>query len=117
MGKHKSFLKIVILAAIFAVFLTACGGGESGESPISGIGDLAGNSSGSPKEDDSAPDRDATSKVLENKADGTATFSGNGATVDYSNASDGYVMVQYQGDNSKVKVQITKAGEIGRAHV
>ena len=111
MGKHKSFLKIIVITAILAVSLTACGGGESGESPISGIGDLTGNSSaGAPKEDTDAPDRDATPQVLENLADGTATFSGNGATVDYSHASDGYIMVQYQGDNSKVKVQITKSG-------
>jgi hypothetical protein len=62
------------------------------------------------EEDDSAPDRDNTPKVLENKASGKKTFDGNGATVDYSNINQGYVMVKYSGDNNNIKVQITNAG-------
>ena len=111
MGKHKSFLKMIVLAAILAVSLTACGGGESGESPLSGLNDLVGSvTGGGIDEDPDAPDRDPTPQILENLADGVAVFGGNGATVDYSHASDGYVMIQYQGDNPKIKIQITKTG-------
>lgn len=109
MGKHKSFLKIIVLAAILVVALSACGGGESGESPLSGLTDRV-TGGGGPEEDPEAADRDPTPKVLDNIADGSATFSGNGVTVDYSHAGDGYIMIQYQGDNQKVKVQITKSG-------
>jgi hypothetical protein len=62
------------------------------------------------EEDESAPDRDNSPKVLENKASGKKTFDGNGATVDYSNVNQGYVMVKYKGDNNDIKVQITNAG-------
>jgi transglutaminase/protease-like cytokinesis protein 3 len=48
--------------------------------------------------------------VLVNEATGETAFSGNGATVDCSNAADGYILADYQGDNPKVKIQITKDG-------
>ena len=62
-------------------------------------------------EDPDAPDRDNTPLTLENTAPGVKSFSGEGATVDYSNAGDGYIMVKYQGNNNKVKAQITHEGE------
>ncbi|MDR0596374.1 MAG: transglutaminase-like domain-containing protein [Clostridiales Family XIII bacterium] len=58
-------------------------------------------------EDESAPVRDSTPKVLANDAPGKKTFGDAGATVDYSNINDGYVMVKYEGDNQKIKLQIT----------
>jgi transglutaminase-like putative cysteine protease len=76
---------------------------------VSGISSLIGDGS-SVKEDSSLPDRDNTPKVLVCEAPGTNTFGGNGCTVDYSHAGDGYVMVQYAGDNPKVKVRITFVG-------
>lgn len=42
---------------------------------------------------------------------GSQTASGGGATLDYSNTSEGYVMIKYSGNNKKVKVQITKNGK------
>ncbi|MDR1815338.1 MAG: InlB B-repeat-containing protein [Clostridiales Family XIII bacterium] len=57
-----------------------------------------------------APDRDTTPQVLENVASGSATFAGKGASVDYSNIGDGYIMARYEGDNKKVKMQVTKSG-------
>jgi transglutaminase-like putative cysteine protease len=62
------------------------------------------------EDDDSAPERDNTPKVLVNEATGEKTFDGDGATVDYSNVDQGYVMVKYEGDNSNIKVQITNTG-------
>lgn len=40
-------------------------------------------------------------------ADGKATEGNDSATIDYSNASQGYIMAQYKGSNPKVKLQIT----------
>lgn len=37
-----------------------------------------------------------------------STFKNNKLTIDYSNANQGYIMVKYNGDNSKVKIQVTK---------
>lgn len=41
---------------------------------------------------------------------GTQTKSGGSATIDYSNTSEGYVMVRYSGSASRCKVQVTKSG-------
>ena len=43
-------------------------------------------------------------------AAGTVTYSGGGATIDASNASQGYVMCAYDGFSSRSKVQITRSG-------
>lgn len=51
--------------------------------------------------------RDNTSVVLVPKASGTATQSCDSATVDTSNAAEGYIMADYHGTNQKVKLQIT----------
>lgn len=41
---------------------------------------------------------------------GDTVYSGGGATLDCTNASQGYVMVSYSGTNHKVKLQISKSG-------
>ena len=51
--------------------------------------------------------RDATPIVLVPSADGTETYGNDLAVIDASNVSEGYLMVSYLGDNSKVKLQIT----------
>jgi hypothetical protein len=87
------------------LMLSACGGAVG-----DAINDVKGKISGegpSVKEDKDAPDRDNTPKVLEDKATGKKTFGGSGATVDYSNVSQGYVMVKYEGKNDKIKVRVT----------
>jgi len=82
--------------------------GEAVEDLLDGI---SGGMKGTVEEDPDLPDRDVTPVVLENRADGTAVAEGNGATIDYSNASDGYIMAKYEGSNPKIKLQITKDGE------
>lgn len=51
--------------------------------------------------------RDNTPVCLTPVASGTATAGNEFATIDYSNASEGYIMVNYLGSNAKVKLQIT----------
>ncbi len=41
------------------------------------------------------------------EASGTKVRTSRGATVDYSNAGDGYIMVKFDGENKKIKVRIT----------
>jgi hypothetical protein len=51
--------------------------------------------------------RDNTPHVLTPSADGVTEYSCDVATIDASNASEGYVMVNYTGENEKVKLQVT----------
>lgn len=41
---------------------------------------------------------------------GSLRYSSGGATLDYSNASEGYIMASYSGWASKIKIQITRSG-------
>ncbi len=41
---------------------------------------------------------------------GSQTKSGRSATIDYSNASHGYIMAKYSGNVKKIKIQITRSG-------
>ena len=51
--------------------------------------------------------RDNTSVCMEPVASGTETIGNELVTIDISNSSEGYIMVEYFGDCSKVKLQIT----------
>lgn len=51
--------------------------------------------------------RDNTAKVLEPTAPGTQTCASGAAVLDFSNASSGYVMLNYGGANPKVRFRIT----------
>ena len=50
---------------------------------------------------------DSTPKVLTPTADGTQTYTCDVASIDASNSSSGYIIVDYHGSNQKVKLQIT----------
>ena len=99
---------LLVLALVFtAAALQSC---ERFGQSVSGLGEAFGAGSDQVEENPESPDRDNTPIVLEDKPSGEKTFSGDGATVDYSNAGDGYVMVRYKGSNNKVKVQIAYDG-------
>ncbi len=53
--------------------------------------------------------RDATPAVLVPEAPGTETLGTGGVTIDISNRGEGYIMVKYEGDNPRIKVQIARA--------
>lgn len=48
------------------------------------------------------------SAVLTPQASGSTVYNSAKASIDASNVSEGYVMIQYTGSNPKVKIQITK---------
>lgn len=50
-------------------------------------------------------------QVLTPTAPGDKTFSDPGVSIDYSNAEQGYVMVQYSGSNPKVKLQMSGSNQ------
>jgi hypothetical protein len=110
-GNKKEFICSVLLALV--VLLSACGG--DGSVALDSIKDTIETAVGdgphaTVEADEDAPDRDNSPKVLVDEAPGEKTFDGNGATVDYSNIDQGYVMVKYSGDNNNIKVQITNTG-------
>ncbi|MCL2865230.1 MAG: transglutaminase domain-containing protein [Lachnospiraceae bacterium] len=57
------------------------------------------------------PLRDATPEVLVPDSSGTTVFEAELYRIDVSNSDQGYVMVQYKGDNEKVKLQIALPNE------
>lgn len=51
--------------------------------------------------------RDSTPQVLVTEASGTTTYGNDLVSLDASNTKDGYLMLRYNGNNEKVKLQIT----------
>lgn len=51
-----------------------------------------------------------TYTVLTPVASGTEVYSGGGAQIDVSNAGEGYIMVKYDGNVAKIRVQVTRDG-------
>ena len=70
---------------------------------------LVGCSSGdsSDKDNEGKPPRDTTPQVKIPEASGANTLGNSKVTIDISNNGQGYVMIQYNGSNPKVKIQIT----------
>jgi transglutaminase-like putative cysteine protease len=117
--KQFSFLLLAILLSFFAMALASCTEDGGIVTIKDGSAILASGSSGggaenehtTAEEDPGAPPRDTTPFVPENVADGLSAASARGATVDYSHAADGYIMVRYDGESPRVKLQINKDGE------
>lgn len=85
MAKRHAFSVILSLCCLF---MTSC---SSSSQAVSNKGPL----------------RDTTPVVLEPVADGTVTYASDVVTIDASNTSHGYIMINYYGDNNKVRMQIT----------
>lgn len=60
--------------------------------------------------DEEVPLSAAPGKLLTPQAPGTTVFDAGGVLLDASNSSQGYIMLKYDGSNSKIKVQIMKTG-------
>lgn len=103
MRKVSNLLSLIVLC----ISLAACGtmGGPATEDP-------SGSSSGGAQAKESKQGtRDNTIRVLTPEASGTEVYENDDASIDASNASDGYVMVAYKGSAAKVRMLIeTPAG-------
>lgn len=102
MRRIRYLLSLIVLG----ISLAACGSSES-------VADVASNgttaSSASAKE--AKGSRDNSIRVLTPEASGTEVYENMDASIDASNASDGYVMVKYTGSAAKVRMLIeTPAG-------
>lgn len=83
--------------------------GSGGTSPAVTAADEAvpTDSSGNPIDTSRTGTRDHTPRVLQPDAPGLTTCGNEHVTIDTSNIGDGYVEIDYHGDSSKVKIQIT----------
>ncbi len=111
--------KVVLLFSVvlaLGIMLSGCSGeGDSGSSTqgndshgSNNVGTQYSDSSGKDSHEDNGAvgTRDNTSVVLVPVASGTTTFSCDTAIIDVSNASEGYIMASYTGNNQKVKLQM-----------
>ncbi len=102
MRRIRYLLSLIVLG----ISLAACGSSES-VADVSASGTTA--SSASAKE--AKGSRDNSIRVLTPEASGTEVYENMDASIDASNASDGYVMVKYTGSAAKVRMLIeTPAG-------
>lgn len=90
--RHKQRMLSLLLVFVIIFVMTACDDKGTNEDP-------------------NAPDRDNTPSVLSTEHPGSDVFNGSNCKVDYSNASKGYIMAQYNGGNDKVKFQLTSGSD------
>ena len=104
MKRYKYLLSLIVLS----ISLVSCGNQEQAYSDTTAAKEAT---SGEAIAKESKGSRDNSIKVLEPKAGGSEVYSNADASIDASNASDGYVMVKYTGSAAKVRMLIeTPAG-------
>ena len=112
--------KRVVIFCISCLLLAGCTGcsQSSGNGPSSVQPEEDGNTeqeNNEPEENDSGEkqgSREWTAKVLEPMAPGTEVYGTEEISLDASNASEGYIMLNYNGSNSKVKFQINPPEDV-----
>lgn len=102
--KQNRLQKIVLSAVLsaslcFSALLTGC---KSRKDPLDMPKPLA----------EGESHRDTRTEFPLPEASGKKVAADNGATIDYSNAAEGYVMLKYSGDAEKVKAQITAPDDV-----
>ncbi len=104
-AKKLSFFHILIFVILAACFLTGCGGDSDSDKD-------AFDSEGTAQEDSPAQDsgkkRESVQQFLLPQASGAVVYGNDVASIDASNAAEGYVMVRYAGGAAKAKMQITQ---------
>lgn len=102
----KSSISYTIGLLIFALtaspFLGGCGKSGSADSNIASV-DIASSASTT---------RNNDIKVLKPVATGEKTVGNDSVLIDYSNASEGYIVLKYTGDSEKVKFQIAGSNQV-----
>lgn len=105
--KYRFIKHSLALLSCICMIICFCSCGKSNEdpTPVAPV-----------QTDTSDPDkkgaRDNSSTVLVPTAPGTEYYSCDVASLDASNSSEGYVIVNYYGTNSKVKLQITGPDQV-----
>ena len=91
--RRSGFPLLVLLSLFFALLISGCG--------------KSGSAGGGKDINDPGHPRTSSLNVLVPDPAGTTVYGNDFAAVDASNTSEGYVMVQYKGTSTKVKLQIT----------
>ena len=106
----KRLLTIILccsLCFVSAISFTGCGSEGDGGTQNSGQS----SAEQSAENSDAVPQANSSIKVLEPKATGEVVYTAKNLEVDASNVSQGYIMLNYSGENQKIKVQISKAND------
>jgi len=104
MGRFRYLLSLIVLS----LSVTSCGDQQPAYSETASVSE---NSSSAAMAKELGGKRDNAIHVLTPEASGVTVYSNADAAIDASNATDGYVMVKYTGDASKVRMLIeTPAG-------
>lgn len=99
--KHHSCITIILIVISAVFFLTACGeGSPSSEVTVTSSKTAPGGM------------RSSEAVVLVPVPGDSALYGNKVVTIDASNAAEGYLMVNYKGNNSKVKLQLTGSNQI-----
>jgi len=110
--KKQTFICLIIACLLLAALLGGCS--SSGQTPSGNIMIDEG-SDKVPKDvsvEEGPPTRDNTPICLVPTADGIAETHNDVASIDFSNASCGYIMANYTGTCTKVKLRITGQDDI-----
>lgn len=107
-GKAFSFLRSSVFVPIFILifiltagsFLTGCGGKDP-------AADTTAENTEKTEKKDPEKKRESIQQILLPTAGGTVVYGTETISIDASNTSEGYIMVQYTGDADKVKMQVT----------
>lgn len=102
--KTISFSAFIWLLVLCCAVLDGCA--QSSSDPPSSLASSHTSMQDSSAPSTSAPVRDSTPHVLVPEADGTVTYGTDTIHLDASHTDQGYLMIQYLGDNQKVKMQI-----------
>ncbi len=116
--------KRVVSFCVIGLFLVLCTGCSQpvGEKPSSAQPGMVSTEENMESDDDTSKEEEASesaegsrdweAEVLIPEAAGTEVYGEGEILLDVSNASEGYVMLNYNGSNSKVKFQITTPEEV-----
>lgn len=108
--KTKRWMILPCAAVTAALLLGGCAGAVQAE----GVSETTSETVLTVIEDEMVPlyAKPAGSNVRTPQASGTVVYSNGKATIDASNANQGYVMIQYTGSKNRIKIQISKGSAL-----
>lgn len=92
----------IILCITAILFFTGCGGSNTSDVDVASV-DVSSKATS---------DFSADTKVLSPVATGLKTTGNESVSIDYSNSSEGYIIIKYTGSSDKVKVQLTGSNQV-----
>ena len=100
--------KLFAVLFLFCLIMSSCGQGSGTQPSSPGTT----NTPNTPATQVASGTRGSTPVAYIGSADGTETYGNESVTIDASHKDEGYVMVDYTGNNEKVKLQITGPNDV-----